>query len=85
MTDLPVICIQSLCTDNSSISTHLEREHKLSDDAKKGLESVEDIDSASKSLRITEKDNRTGVGTEKTNPHDGVKEIMLFHVKGKVV
>ena len=58
------------------------REHALSKDAKKGLESKEDIDSASRSLRVTEKDNKTGIGTEKTNPYDGVRENMLFHIKG---
>lgn len=59
-----------------------EREFKLADDAKKGLESKEDIHSASQSLRVTEKDKRTGVGTEKTNIHDGVKGVMLFLIKG---
>lgn len=60
---------------------NLEREHALTKDAKKGLESKEDIHGASKGLRVTEKD-RTGVGTEKTNPYDGVKEVMFFHIKG---
>lgn len=59
-----------------------EREHALTNDAKKGLESKEDIHSASLSLRVTEKDTKTGVGTEKTNIYDGVKEVMLFHLKG---
>lgn len=59
-----------------------EREVSLATDAKKGLESKEDIHGASRSLRVTEKDNKTGVGTEKTNPYDGVKDVMFFHIKG---
>lgn len=58
------------------------REVELAKDAKKGLESKEDIHSASKGLRVTEKDRKTGVGTEKTNPYDGVKDVMFFHIKG---
>ena len=59
------------------------REVELAIDAKKGLESKEDIHGASKGLRVTEKDKKTGVGTEKTNPYDGVKDVMFFHIKGK--
>ena len=62
--------------------TSLAREVELAKDAKKGLESKEDIRGASKGLRVTEKDRTTGVGTEKTNPFDGVKEVMFFHIKG---
>ena len=58
------------------------REVELAIDAKKGLESKEDIHGASKGLRVTEKNKKTGVGTEKTNPYDGVKEVMFFHIKG---
>ena len=59
------------------------RDVELTHDAKKGLESKEDIHGASQSLRLTEKCKVTGVGTEKTNPYDGVKNVMLFHIKGK--
>ena len=59
------------------------RDVDLTHDAKKGLESKEDIHEASQSLRVTEKCKVTGVGTEKTNPYDGVKDVMLFHIKGK--
>ena len=65
----------------SLLSVIIGREHALAKDAKKGLESKEDIHGASKGLRVTEKD-RTGVGTEKTNPYDGVKDVMFFHIKG---
>lgn len=58
------------------------REVELAKDAKKGLESKEDIHGASKGLRVTEKNKKTGVGTEKTNPYDGVKDVMFFHIKG---
>ena len=58
------------------------RDVDLTHDAKKGLESKEDIHGASQSLRVTEKCQVTGVGTEKTNPYDGVKDVMLFHIKG---
>ncbi|XP_047146068.1 supervillin isoform X1 [Hydra vulgaris] len=58
------------------------REHALTNDAKKGLESKEDITKASRSLRTTEKDKNTGIGTEKTNIYDGIKDVMLFHIKG---
>ena len=59
------------------------RDVELTHDAKKGLESKEDIHGVSQSLRLTEKCKVTGVGTEKTNPYDGVKDVMLFHIKGK--
>ena len=58
------------------------RDHALTNDAKKGLESKEDITKASRSLRTTEKDKKTGIGTEKTNPYDGIKDVMFFHIKG---
>ena len=51
-------------------------------DAKKGLETKEDISGASKSLRTTQKDAQSGIGTEKTNPYDGVKPVMFFVIKG---
>jgi len=58
------------------------RDVELAGDAKKGLETKEDLKGASRSLRVTEKDRKTGIGTEKTNKNDGVKDVMLFHVKG---
>ena len=53
----------------------------MADDAKKGLESKEDIREASKGLKRTSKD-KSGISTERVNPYDGVKPVMLFHVKG---
>ena len=67
--------------DAGIISIIVERSD-LADDAKKGLESKEDIRGASQGLKKTAKD-RSGISTERINPHDGVKPVMLFHVKGK--
>ena len=53
----------------------------IAEDAKKGLESKEDIKGASKGLKKTSKD-KSGISTERINPHDGVKPVMLFQIKG---
>ena len=50
-------------------------------DAKKGLESKEDLKEASKGLKRTSKD-KSGISKERVNPYDGIKPVMLFHVKG---
>lgn len=67
---------------NLAVGKIRERDFALTVDAKKGLESKEDIHGASLSLRVTEKDSTTGIGTEKTNIYDGVNDVMLFHIKG---
>ena len=54
----------------------------LDENAKKGLESSEDIKSASQGLKRTEKD-KSGISRERINQYDGVRPVMLFQVKGK--
>ena len=54
----------------------------LDEKAKKGLESREDIKGASQGLKKTEKD-RSGISKERINQYDGIKPVMLLHVKGK--
>ena len=54
----------------------------LDKNAKKGLESSEDIKSASQGLKRTEKD-KSGISRERINQYDGVRPVMLFQVKGK--
>ena len=53
----------------------------LADDARKGLESKEDLKGASKGLKRTSKD-KSGISKERINPYDGVKPVMLLQVKG---
>eukprot|EP00794_Sanderia_malayensis_P005929 gene5929-6615_t len=67
---------------NKIIATGKQQERNdLADDARKGLESKEDIKGASQGLRRTGKD-KSGISTDRINQYDGVKPVMLFHVKG---
>lgn len=67
---------------NKIIGTGKRQERTdLDKNAKKGLESSEDIKSASQGLKRTEKD-KSGISRERINQYDGVRPVMLFQVKG---
>eukprot|EP00795_Rhopilema_esculentum_P002286 gene2286-17900_t len=67
---------------NQIIATGKRQERDdLADDARKGLESKEDLKGASKGLKRTSKD-KSGISKERINPYDGVKPVMLLQVKG---